>query len=142
MFCINRQCIYNCRSKKTSYRLKKMGLAFRWKGLVLAVIVAVAATETVKRGKAQLVENFYGSKCPNLEQIVTQSVQTKIAQTFVTIPATLRLFFHDCFVEVLLLLLSSFFLSFFSLNKLYPNVKIMIFFKENIYISTSNESFF
>ncbi|KAL4032269.1 hypothetical protein IC575_005339 [Cucumis melo] len=99
MFCINRQCIYNCRSKKTSYRLKKMGLAFRWKGLVLAVIVAVAATETVKRGKAQLVENFYGSKCPNLEQIVTQSVQTKIAQTFVTIPATLRLFFHDCFVE-------------------------------------------
>lgn len=85
-----------------------MGLRFLWKGLVLAVVVAWAATGTVKRGEAQLVENFYGSNCPNLEQIVTQSVQTKFAQTFVTIPATLRLFFHDCFVEVLLLLLSSY----------------------------------
>ncbi|XP_038886268.1 peroxidase 51-like [Benincasa hispida] len=72
-----------------------MGL-FSWRGLVLAVVVVAA---TVERTEEQLVENFYGSSCPNLEQIVTQSVQTKFAQTFVTIPATLRLFFHDCFVE-------------------------------------------
>lgn len=72
-----------------------MGLFF-WRGLVLAVVVVTA---TVERREAQLVENFYASSCPNLEQIVTQSVQSKFAQTFVTIPATLRLFFHDCFVE-------------------------------------------
>lgn len=50
---------------------------------------------------AQLVENFYSSTCPNVEAIVTQAVTNKLAQTFTTIPATLRLFFHDCFVEVL-----------------------------------------
>ncbi|KAJ8642567.1 hypothetical protein MRB53_004315 [Persea americana] len=33
------------------------------------------------------------------ELIVRQAVTTKLFQTFVTIPATLRLFFHDCFIE-------------------------------------------
>ncbi|MBA0702165.1 hypothetical protein Goari_020544, partial [Gossypium aridum] len=51
------------------------------------------------RGEGQLLENFYANSCPNLESIVRQEVSTKFTQTFVTIPATLRLFFHDCFVE-------------------------------------------
>ncbi|KAL0381827.1 UNVERIFIED_CONTAM: Peroxidase 55 [Sesamum angustifolium] len=50
-------------------------------------------------GEGQLIENFYSSSCPNVESIVRQVVLTKINQTFVTVPATLRLFFHDCFVE-------------------------------------------
>ncbi|XVF13903.1 hypothetical protein REPUB_Repub09cG0009800 [Reevesia pubescens] len=53
----------------------------------------------LKRGEGQLFENFYSDTCPNLESIVRQEVSTKFSQTFVTIPATLRLFFHDCFVE-------------------------------------------
>ncbi|KAK4483229.1 hypothetical protein RD792_010412 [Penstemon davidsonii] len=53
----------------------------------------------VKKGEGQLSENFYSSSCPNFENIVRQVVVTKISQTFVTIPATVRLFFHDCFVE-------------------------------------------
>ncbi|XP_022133585.1 peroxidase 55-like [Momordica charantia] len=61
--------------------------------LILMVIFAV------KGGEGQLVENFYGSSCPNLEQIVRQAVQNKLSQTIITLPATLRLFFHDCFVE-------------------------------------------
>ncbi|XP_010531296.1 PREDICTED: peroxidase 50 [Tarenaya hassleriana] len=48
---------------------------------------------------AQLRRNFYANSCPNVEQIVRNVVQQKIQQTFVTIPATLRLFFHDCFVN-------------------------------------------
>ena len=71
-----------------------------WRALVLAVLLVAA---TVERTNAQLVESFYASTCPNVEQIVTQAVQNKFDQTFVTVPATLRLFFHDCFVEVLLL---------------------------------------
>ncbi|KAE8707653.1 Peroxidase 51 [Hibiscus syriacus] len=51
------------------------------------------------RGEGQLSEDFYASSCPNLESIVSQQVSTKFSQTFVTVPATLRLFFHDCFVE-------------------------------------------
>ncbi|KAJ8646070.1 hypothetical protein MRB53_007818 [Persea americana] len=51
------------------------------------------------RGEGQLAENFYSFSCPNAELIVRQAVTTKLFQTFVTIPATLRLFFHDCFIE-------------------------------------------
>ncbi|XP_057542960.1 peroxidase 50 [Amaranthus tricolor] len=46
-----------------------------------------------------LSTNYYAKTCPNVEKIVRQAVQKKIQQTFVTIPATLRLFFHDCFVN-------------------------------------------
>ncbi|XP_043723211.1 peroxidase 51-like [Telopea speciosissima] len=52
-----------------------------------------------KQGEAQLAQNFYSFSCPNVEAIVRQAVITKMSQTFVTVPATLRLFFHDCFVQ-------------------------------------------
>ncbi|GMY13067.1 peroxidase 55-like isoform X3 [Fagus crenata] len=68
-----------------------MGL---WRGIFLLVAFMI-----IGRGEGQLVENFYGSSCPNVESIVSQAVSTKFSQTFTTIPATLRLFFHDCFVE-------------------------------------------
>ncbi|XP_061347596.1 peroxidase 51-like isoform X2 [Gastrolobium bilobum] len=48
---------------------------------------------------AQLSPNHYAKICPNVESIVRQVVQQKFQQTFVTVPATLRLFFHDCFVQ-------------------------------------------
>uniref|UniRef100_A0A7N0URL4 Peroxidase n=1 Tax=Kalanchoe fedtschenkoi TaxID=63787 RepID=A0A7N0URL4_KALFE len=48
---------------------------------------------------ARLEENFYGLRCPLVETIVREAVAIKMAQTFTTVPATLRLFFHDCFVE-------------------------------------------
>ncbi|KAI0510544.1 hypothetical protein KFK09_011148 [Dendrobium nobile] len=53
----------------------------------------------VRGGEAQLTQNFYRVQCPNVELIVRQAVTKKMSQTFVTVPATLRLFFHDCFVE-------------------------------------------
>ncbi|OIV93785.1 hypothetical protein TanjilG_07688 [Lupinus angustifolius] len=48
---------------------------------------------------AQLSTKHYANICPNLENIVKQTVQKKFQQTFVTVPATIRLFFHDCFVQ-------------------------------------------
>ncbi|KAL1206044.1 Peroxidase 55 [Cardamine amara subsp. amara] len=53
----------------------------------------------VAESNAQLSENYYASTCPNVELIVQQAVTTKFQQTFTTAPATLRMFFHDCFVE-------------------------------------------
>ncbi|KAE8720146.1 Peroxidase 51 [Hibiscus syriacus] len=47
----------------------------------------------------QLSETFYNTSCPRVESIVRQVVAQKIQLTFVTVPATLRLFFHDCFFE-------------------------------------------
>ncbi|XP_022149519.1 peroxidase 51-like [Momordica charantia] len=48
---------------------------------------------------AQLRRDFYADVCPNVESIVRTAVTKKFRQTFVTVPATLRLFFHDCFVQ-------------------------------------------
>jgi peroxidase len=64
-----------------------------WRFLIVIMVIVIG------RGEAQLRPNFYGSTCPNVETIVKQAVTTKFGQTFTTIPATLRLFFHDCFVE-------------------------------------------
>ncbi|CAJ1975882.1 unnamed protein product [Sphenostylis stenocarpa] len=50
-------------------------------------------------GSAQLSPSFYKSTCPNVEWLVRSAVELKFQQTFVTAPATLRLFFHDCFVR-------------------------------------------
>ncbi|KAM0975854.1 hypothetical protein ACFX13_019142 [Malus domestica] len=48
---------------------------------------------------AQLKTNYYANICPDVEKIVKNAVNNKFQQTFVTVPATLRLFFHDCFVH-------------------------------------------
>ncbi|KAL7263440.1 hypothetical protein ACSBR1_001571 [Camellia fascicularis] len=48
---------------------------------------------------AQLRQDFYHNICPNVESLVRSAVTNKFHQTFVTAPATLRLFFHDCFVR-------------------------------------------
>ncbi|XP_027361046.1 peroxidase 51 [Abrus precatorius] len=48
---------------------------------------------------AQLSRHHYAKTCPNVENIVRAAVKKKFHQTFVTVPATIRLFFHDCFVQ-------------------------------------------
>ncbi|CAM8921922.1 unnamed protein product [Rhodiola kirilowii] len=64
---------------------------------VLAFLLAFCILSTLV--SAQLRKNYYANVCPNVEQIVTKAVNAKVKQTFVTIPATLRMFFHDCFVS-------------------------------------------
>lgn len=49
---------------------------------------------------AQLRTDFYKNTCPNVESLVRSAVSQKFQQTFVTAQATVRLFFHDCFVRV------------------------------------------
>lgn len=56
----------------------------------------------LQTSSAELSKGFYGNSCPNVEQLVRSAVELKFQQTFVTAPATLRLFFHDCFVRVCL----------------------------------------
>ncbi|GMN39828.1 hypothetical protein TIFTF001_009064 [Ficus carica] len=48
---------------------------------------------------SQLSKDYYKNSCPDVESIVRTAVDRKMQQTFVTAPATLRLFFHDCFVR-------------------------------------------
>ncbi|XP_042490874.1 peroxidase 55-like [Macadamia integrifolia] len=47
-----------------------------------------------------LSENFYANTCPNVETFIWNALVEKLKEPFrPTLPATLRLFFHDCFVE-------------------------------------------
>jgi peroxidase len=61
----------------------------------LSLLLILTSTTT----SAQLTRGFYNNVCPNVEQLVRSAVNQKFQQTFVTAPATLRLFFHDCFVR-------------------------------------------
>ncbi|KAH9608440.1 hypothetical protein KSS87_008053 [Heliosperma pusillum] len=62
------------------------------KFMIMVMIIEIGS-------EAQLSENFYGFSCPFVEPIVRQTVSTKFSQTSITAQATIRLFFHDCFVE-------------------------------------------
>ncbi|KAJ3669843.1 hypothetical protein LUZ60_010167 [Juncus effusus] len=48
---------------------------------------------------SQLRQNYYSATCPNVENIVRAAVTKKFQETPITVGATIRLFFHDCFVE-------------------------------------------
>ncbi|XP_031478642.1 peroxidase 51-like [Nymphaea colorata] len=69
------------------------------KELLLLLIFLVLTLGLPSPGAAQLRYNYYASTCPNVENIVRNAVAAKFRQTFVTVPATVRLFFHDCFVQ-------------------------------------------
>lgn len=66
--------------------------------LLFCLLLVCAQTSS-----AELSKGFYGNSCSNVEQLVRSAVELKFQQTFVTAPATLRLFFHDCFVRVYLI---------------------------------------
>ncbi|KAK4487370.1 hypothetical protein RD792_006005, partial [Penstemon davidsonii] len=44
-------------------------------------------------------QNYYANVCPDVENIVKNAVSLKFKQTFTTVPAVIRLYFHDCFVS-------------------------------------------
>ncbi|EMS50398.1 Peroxidase 35 [Triticum urartu] len=51
-------------------------------------------------GSGQLLrQGYYSASCPNVEAIVQAAVALKVQQTPVAVGATVRLFFHDCFVQ-------------------------------------------
>ncbi|TVU40306.1 hypothetical protein EJB05_13764 [Eragrostis curvula] len=64
---------------------------------LLVLVVTAAGSATVC--DAQLRRNYYAGVCPNVEAIVRDAVAKKVQQTLTTISATVRLFFHDCFVQ-------------------------------------------
>lgn len=67
-----------------------------WRGALFLPMVFLV----IQKAGGHLVENFYESSCPNVEGIVKEMVFAKYMQANFSVPATLRLFFHDCFIEV------------------------------------------
>ena len=71
-----------------------MGAGIR---ILAAFLAALAAAAGVA---AQLRQDYYAAVCPDLESIVRDAVSKKVQAQPVAVGATIRLFFHDCFVEV------------------------------------------
>jgi peroxidase len=65
---------------------------------LLAAMLPSTSSEAAYGGG--LSKDYYSSSCPKLEFYVREEVTKKKNETVVTIPAVLRLFFHDCFVNV------------------------------------------
>ncbi|CAO1939325.1 unnamed protein product [Urochloa humidicola] len=65
---------------------------------LLAVALTAAGSSTTCAAQ-QLRRNYYAGVCPNVESIVRGVMAKKVQQTATTIGATVRLFFHDCFVQ-------------------------------------------
>lgn len=67
---------------------------------VVAALLAVAVlAASANVCAAQLRRDYYAGVCPDVEAIVRGAVAKKFQQTFITVGATVHLFFHDCFVE-------------------------------------------
>ncbi|XVF61308.1 hypothetical protein PTKIN_Ptkin08bG0120000 [Pterospermum kingtungense] len=67
--------------------------------LVLVLSLSLSFCLLPHTVSAQLRQDYYDKTCPDVEKIVRAAVTEKFNQTFVTAPATIRLFFHDCFVQ-------------------------------------------
>ncbi|KAL5998483.1 Peroxidase 19 [Asimina triloba] len=61
----------------------------------IAAAVHVPSSTTLH----QLSVDFYSKTCPQLEQLVASSTAHNFRESPISGPATIRLFFHDCFVE-------------------------------------------
>lgn len=84
----------------TQLELRKAMEKWSRRGILLAVVAVALVAAMLPSGEAKLSPDHYRSTCPDVEAIVRTAVAKKVNETFVTVPATLRLFFHDCFVEV------------------------------------------
>lgn len=73
---------------------------YTFKEKALLLIVAVLWTlSSIERGAAQLSLDYYKETCPDAEKIIRAVMVQKQKEAFVTAAGTLRIFFHDCFVQ-------------------------------------------
>ncbi|XP_015576905.2 peroxidase 19 [Ricinus communis] len=68
-------------------------------GINSSISILAKTTNTTRRPPRQLSVNYYARTCPQLEQLVGSVTSQQFKETPVSGPATIRLFFHDCFVE-------------------------------------------
>ena len=71
-------------------------MGFSWVALALLLFVVVAPTANGDHLSAR----YYDKTCPNVQSVVRSVMAHKVAGEPRMGPAVLRLFFHDCFVNV------------------------------------------
>ena len=73
---------------------------------MMQCLVAISLLSCVAH--AQLSTTFYASSCPNLQSIVRRAMIQALSNDQRMGASLLRLFFHDCFVQVLARILTLF----------------------------------
>lgn len=68
------------------------------------IVVLALFLLLIGSSSAQLSENFYSKKCPKVFDIVKSVVKSAVAKERRIGASLLRLFFHDCFVDVITLI--------------------------------------
>lgn len=82
-------------------------LIFRFLFLISTIPISSAKPitshpQTLPRHRhRELSTDYYSKKCPQLESLVGSVTSQRFKEAPVSAPATIRLFFHDCFVEVI-----------------------------------------
>ena len=75
-----------------------MGAIFRF--LTLAAVAALLVVVSCPGCVAVLSTKYYDKTCPNVQRVVRTVMANTVAGDPTVAPAILRLFFHDCFVNV------------------------------------------
>ncbi|KAK6149975.1 hypothetical protein DH2020_017500 [Rehmannia glutinosa] len=60
---------------------------------------SLANAATNNKPKYQLSVDFYAKSCPQIDQLIASVTSQQFKEAPISGPATIRLFFHDCFVE-------------------------------------------
>jgi len=80
-----------------------MGLVQIWVSTALCCCVVLcwfAVTIEAQVGRSKLSTQFYGHSCPGLEQVVSSTMARHLQQDVTSGAPLLRMFFHDCAVNV------------------------------------------
>lgn len=67
---------------------------------ILTSQCSAGLTASTTRRHRQISYKYYARSCPQVEQLVASVTSQQYKEAPVSGPATIRLFFHDCFVEV------------------------------------------
>jgi len=99
-------------------RVRKMGV---YLGKYCYIMIIMLVLVLGKEVRSQLLKNgYYSTSCPKAESIVRSTVESHFDSDPTISPGLLRLHFHDCFVQVsiliFLLLISISFLSIMQVN--------------------------
>lgn len=77
----------------------------KWWSIVPTLVVLLALQGG--RAKAQFFVGFYDTKCPRAESLISLTVQQAVARDPTLAASILRMLFHDCWVQVIILFLPS-----------------------------------
>jgi peroxidase len=75
-------------------------MAFSKGSWVALALLLFAALVSAANGDHKLSARYYEKTCPNVQGVVRAVMANTVASDPTVAPAILRLFFHDCFVNV------------------------------------------